>query len=1176
MKLTPRLPAWILRGCAYAAALCPAVGLHAQHFTGYDLIIPKSSTPNAITVVDGAGITLPSNRSFVIGIEGGTRNPIRFNNWTGTSDFPIVITNVHNSSERASISDLVPNDPNATRRTAIYLSNCKFIQLRGDNNPAFRYGIEVARAGGSVGGGGVRGVEVTGTSSDVEISFLEIREVGFAGIMVKRDPGCSAESSHPDLVYRNISIHDNYVHDCGAEGLYIGFSFWTDDRCPEDVGGFAHNIEGLRIYNNLVERCKWDGIQVGAATSDVEIYNNVIIDSGFGGTPAGGNTGVGVQIGGGTTGLLHSNLIINCRGNGIALFGIGHNIVYNNLIYGAGGGMFIDNRPSPVPEDHPPERQTQPGTPYYIYNNTFMNIAGHVLHTMSVETDNHFKNNIAVVPEPEEEHRFIWYNRPNEDHPFPTGEEAGNVFQRDTTGLSFADPANYDFRLLNSSTNGVDDSVSLSNYVTTDFEGIPRPQGSAYDAGYSESGTLSVFLVVSPPTSAGNDGMITASAINGTAPYTYAWSNSATSATITNLTPGLYSVTVTDAASRVVKKATYLFAEAEMGMPVSVTPSTQVEAPTFTAPAGTYSTAQSITLATATSGASIRYTVDGSTPTPTHGTVYSGPVNVGSTGTLKAIAYKSGLTNSTVSVATYFIGSAPATPVLTVTGVVDRRIHLSWNDVSGANRYNLKYATTSGGPYTSLGVFTETSFTHTGLSNGTTYYYVIDAANLYGTSPESHQVAATPFPPPKSLTILGGFSAGPTTTQSVSAAGAFDSPPTGWDNSAQTPLGVQAAPHAGTNTSNANRYWVIDFTANFANYRIAETWTRYRPSSRGDMPGFPARWWDSDNNIVDDSSLPEPLLNFQLARDVFTGTEEQTWIRDIDLNAEPVTPLARYLVLGTGSTPTGRPNEFALVGWMEDGSSSAAPMIVQQPASQSVPLNSTVLLTVGVTGSPAPTYQWRKDGNPISGATRPILELTSLQASDSGNYSVVVTNASGSVTSANATLNVGAPTLTILTPAAVGTATGSAYCAATGAFNEQPTWDALAGQPVGDAASPHASTTTAYANRHWYIDFGPNYANLRITQMWTRYRPSSGGNHPGFAMMWWDDDNDNVNDGTTAATMNFNTGQSVPHVGSQQWIQDRDFTATPITPPHRYLVVSVGATTDDRPNEFAFVGYIVP
>ncbi|HYD84515.1 MAG TPA: hypothetical protein VEA63_10690, partial [Opitutus sp.] len=66
------------------------------------------------------------------------------------------------------------------------------------------------------------------------------------------------------------------------------------------------------------------------------------------------------------------------------------------------------------------------------------------------------------------------------------------------------------------------------------------------------------------------------------------------------------------------------------------------------------------------------------------------------------------------------------------------------------------------------------------------------------------------------------------------------------------------------------------------------------------------------------------------------------------------------------------------------------------------------------------------------------------------------------------------------------------------------------------------------------------------------------------------------NDGVTAATMNLNTAQSVPNVGTQEWLRDRDFTATPITPQARYLVVSTGAAPNDRPNEFAFVGYVVP
>jgi glucose/arabinose dehydrogenase len=86
----------------------------------------------------------------------------------------------------------------------------------------------------------------------------------------------------------------------------------------------------------------------------------------------------------------------------------------------------------------------------------------------------------------------------------------------------------------------------------------------------------------------------------------------------------------------------------------------QVAAPTFSPAPGTYSSAQSVTIATTTSGASIRYTTDGSTPTSTAGTVYSGPITVSSTTTLKAIAYASGMSNSNVTSATYTFSTAPA------------------------------------------------------------------------------------------------------------------------------------------------------------------------------------------------------------------------------------------------------------------------------------------------------------------------------------------------------------------------------------------------------------------------------------------------------------------------------------------------------------------------------------
>ncbi len=99
----------------------------------------------------------------------------------------------------------------------------------------------------------------------------------------------------------------------------------------------------------------------------------------------------------------------------------------------------------------------------------------------------------------------------------------------------------------------------------------------------------------------------------------------------------------------------------------------QVAAPTFSPPGGSYGSPQSVTLASATSGASIRYTTDGSVPSETGGILYTGPISISSSTTLQAIAYESGMADSAVSSSTY---SFPAHPTIvidqsTVTGSVD-------------------------------------------------------------------------------------------------------------------------------------------------------------------------------------------------------------------------------------------------------------------------------------------------------------------------------------------------------------------------------------------------------------------------------------------------------------------------------------------------------------------------
>ncbi len=89
----------------------------------------------------------------------------------------------------------------------------------------------------------------------------------------------------------------------------------------------------------------------------------------------------------------------------------------------------------------------------------------------------------------------------------------------------------------------------------------------------------------------------------------------------------------------------------------NITGTVILASPVFTPPAGTYSTPQSVTIATPIpSDALVRYTTDGSIPSPTNGTLYSGPVSITETTTLQAIAYKTGWTNSSVASAQYDFG----------------------------------------------------------------------------------------------------------------------------------------------------------------------------------------------------------------------------------------------------------------------------------------------------------------------------------------------------------------------------------------------------------------------------------------------------------------------------------------------------------------------------------------
>ncbi len=89
-----------------------------------------------------------------------------------------------------------------------------------------------------------------------------------------------------------------------------------------------------------------------------------------------------------------------------------------------------------------------------------------------------------------------------------------------------------------------------------------------------------------------------------------------------------------------------------------------------------------------------------------------------------------------------------------------------------------------------------------------------------------------------------------------------------------------------------------------------------------------------------------------------------------------------------------------------------APVVITQPASVAQPAGTAASLTVVASGSPA--YQWRKNGVNVVGATNATLPFAALTAADTASYDVVLTNASGTVTSNAATVVVATPLTAVL------------------------------------------------------------------------------------------------------------------------------------------------------------------
>lgn len=189
-------------------------------------------------------------------------------------------------------------------------------------------------------------ISVSDLSTDIEIFGFEFYDCGFAGIMAKTDPKTNDPNTWRPTVeggqgfnMMNCKFHNNYIHDVGGEGYYLGYFnagtlVRTNDQ-GQTVSYRAHANINWRVYRNLFERCGWDGLQCNGAYDTVIAYNT-IIDSGVGGD-FGQSTGMSISL----SGSVHNNIINKTGSSGIQFGPLGPLDIYNNMIFGLKDGTKV-------------------------------------------------------------------------------------------------------------------------------------------------------------------------------------------------------------------------------------------------------------------------------------------------------------------------------------------------------------------------------------------------------------------------------------------------------------------------------------------------------------------------------------------------------------------------------------------------------------------------------------------------------------------------------------------------------------------------------------------------------------------------------------------------------------------------------------------------------------------
>jgi hypothetical protein len=456
---------FILSCCFFVSANCSVLKLKAQTIGWL--------VDSTVNVIDGYGPLYNNlHAGDTVYLKAGSRDKLLIRNFKGSPDRPITFMN-NNGVVTISTNDYY----------GISIVNCRYIRFSGQCNNSDFYGIQINKVSrGS-------GIGVGAFSTDVEIDHVQIQNCLYSGIVAKTDPDCLLKASRDSFTQFNTSIHDNSIVDVGNEGMYIGSSFYSGVHLScngKDTLVMPAVLNNVKIYNNIVKRTGWDGIQVSSASLHCQIHHNTVINDSQAGTK---NQMSGILLGGGSACDCYNNKISDGNGDGIEDHGLGGNKIYNNIIVNA-GQSFLPNDVSQLKHGiFVSDVSVMKDSGFSILFNDIINPKSDGIRFQSIKSKhNLIASNLIVNPGN--------YNLYQTDNTSFTGNDAyvmipnraadvqlkNNFFSRNiqAAGISATD-----FTILPGSPL-INKGYQRALSITTDFNNERRPIGGYYDIGALE------------------------------------------------------------------------------------------------------------------------------------------------------------------------------------------------------------------------------------------------------------------------------------------------------------------------------------------------------------------------------------------------------------------------------------------------------------------------------------------------------------------------------------------------------------------------------------------------------------------------------------------------------------------------------------------------------------------